>query len=86
MSKNRELINFADLERWLNETRVTEIECLVPTLTGVARGKILPRTEVTEDRGLPRPEAAAGRGAPRGQIGTRLPRGGERAGLQTLSR
>ena len=28
---------FAELEQWLNERRVTEIECLVPDLTGVAR-------------------------------------------------
>ena len=27
---------FSDLEQWLNERRVTEIECLVPDLTGVA--------------------------------------------------
>ena len=34
---------FAELETWLNNRHVTEIECLVPDLTGVARGKILPR-------------------------------------------
>ena len=34
--------NFNELETWLNEKRVTEVECLVPDLTGVARGKILP--------------------------------------------
>ena len=28
---------FAELEQWFNERRVTEIECLVPDLTGVAR-------------------------------------------------
>ena len=39
---NRENFSFSDLENWLNEQRVTEIECLVPDLTGVARGKILP--------------------------------------------
>jgi len=39
---------------------VTEIECLVPDLTGVARGKILPREKFTEDRGMrcPRPSSA----------------------------
>jgi len=36
-------MSFNDLEQWLNERRVTEVECLVPDLTGVARGKILPR-------------------------------------------
>ncbi|MEY4763541.1 MAG: hypothetical protein RI907_214 [Pseudomonadota bacterium] len=48
--------NFSDLEQWLNERRVTEIECLVPDLTGVARGKILPREKFTEDRGMRLPE------------------------------
>jgi glutamine synthetase len=48
--------NFSDLEQWLNERRVTEIECLVPDLTGVARGKILPREKFTEYRGMRLPE------------------------------
>src|SRR3954464_3092202 len=56
MSINRNLATFADLEHWLNENRVTEIECLVPDLTGVARGKILPREKFTEDRGMRLPE------------------------------
>ena len=30
------------LEEWLKDHRVTEVECLVPDLTGIARGKILP--------------------------------------------
>jgi len=42
--------SFSDLEQWLNDRHVTEIECLVPDLTGVARGKILPREKFTEDR------------------------------------
>ena len=55
----RENFTFSDLENWLNEHRVTEIECLVPDLTGVARGKILPREKFTEDRGMRLPEAVA---------------------------
>ncbi|HEX4511004.1 MAG TPA: glutamine synthetase family protein, partial [Burkholderiaceae bacterium] len=62
MLKNSELTNFADLEQWLNEHRVTEIECLVPDLTGVARGKILPREKFTEDRGMRLPEAIVAMG------------------------
>ncbi|HET6520320.1 MAG TPA: hypothetical protein VFG47_10985, partial [Geminicoccaceae bacterium] len=31
-----------DLTRWLKERRVTEVECLVADLNGIARGKILP--------------------------------------------
>jgi len=59
---SKELRTFSELERWLNERRVTEIECLVPDLTGVARGKILPRQKFTEDRGMRLPEAIVGMG------------------------
>src|ERR1700709_626323 len=54
--------SFSDLETWLNQRRVTEIECLVPDLTGVARGKILPREKFTEDRGMRLPEAIVAMG------------------------
>ncbi len=50
---------FAELEQWLNDRRVTEVECLAPDLTGVARGKILPREKFTEDRGMRLPEVVA---------------------------
>ena len=53
----KDSVTFSELEQWLNERRVTEIECLVPDLTGVARGKILPREKFTEDRGMRLPEA-----------------------------
>ncbi len=59
---NRDNFSFSELEQWLNEHRVTEIECLVPDLTGVARGKILPREKFTEDRGMRLPEAIVGMG------------------------
>ena len=58
----REDFSFADLEQWLDERRVTEIECLVPDLTGVARGKILPRERFTEDRGMRLPEVVVAMG------------------------
>jgi len=58
-SKN---MSFNDLEHWLNERRVTEVECLVPDLTGVARGKILPRAKFTEDRGMRLPQAIVAMG------------------------
>ncbi len=54
--------SFNDLEHWLNQRRVTEIECLVPDLTGVARGKILPREKFTEDRGMRLPQAIVAMG------------------------
>ena len=59
---NRDNFNFSELEQWLNQHRVTEIECLVPDLTGVARGKILPREKFTEDRGMRLPEAVVAMG------------------------
>ena len=57
---SRDNFTFSELENWLDEHRVTEIECLVPDLTGVARGKILPREKFTEDRGMRLPEAEVG--------------------------
>ncbi len=59
-SDNRKNWTFNDLEGWLNAQRITEIECLVPDLTGVARGKILPRNKFTEDRGMRLPESIIG--------------------------
>jgi len=59
---NKSNFTFSDLETWFNERRVTEIECLVPDLTGVARGKILPREKFTEDRGMRLPEAVVAMG------------------------
>jgi glutamine synthetase len=58
----RETFTFSELEHWLDQHRVTEIECLVPDLTGVARGKILPREKFTEDRGMRLPEAVVAMG------------------------
>lgn len=56
----RKNFTYSDMDLWLNEQRVTEIECLVPDLTGVARGKILPRGKFTEERGMRMPEAVLG--------------------------
>ncbi|BCM25021.1 glutamine synthetase family protein [Methyloradius palustris] len=52
--------NHVDMDRWLTENNVTEIECLVPDLTGVARGKILPREKFTTERAMRLPEAVLG--------------------------
>jgi type IV secretory pathway ATPase VirB11/archaellum biosynthesis ATPase len=48
--KARDQFNFSELEQWLDNKRVTEIECLVPDLTGVARSS--PKTAAC---GCPRP-------------------------------
>lgn len=45
------------IEQWLNENRITEIECLVPDMAGIARGKIVPRHKYDPEQGLRLPEA-----------------------------
>lgn len=45
------------IEHWLNENRITEIECLVPDMAGIARGKIVPRHKYDPEQGLRLPEA-----------------------------
>ncbi len=44
------------LKRWLRENRITEVECLVPDMTGNARGKIIPATKFSHDFGTRLPE------------------------------
>lgn len=49
-----------DFEQWLRGHRITEVECLVPDLTGIARGKILPMQKFLgslPDSGLRLPES-----------------------------
>jgi glutamine synthetase len=48
------------LEEFIKRHSVTEVECLVPDLSGIARGKILPAEKflrILRDRGLRMPEA-----------------------------
>ncbi len=58
--QQRENINFNEMEQWLNQKGVTEIECLVPDMTGSPRGKILPRAKFREERGMRLPEIVLG--------------------------
>ncbi len=44
------------LKRWLKDHRITEVECLVPDLTGNARGKIIPAAKFSHDYGTRLPE------------------------------
>ena len=44
------------LKRWLREHRITEVECLVPDITGNARGKIIPAAKFSTDYGTRLPE------------------------------
>jgi len=46
----------SELKRWLKERRITEVECLVPDLTGGARGKIIPAAKFSHDYGTRLPE------------------------------
>jgi glutamine synthetase len=45
-----------ELKRWLKDMRITEIECLVPDITGNARGKIVPAAKFSHDYGTRLPE------------------------------
>ena len=35
-------VHMSEMERWPREREITEVECLVPDMSGIARGKILP--------------------------------------------
>ncbi len=42
----------SELNRWLRENRITEVECLIPDMTGNARGKILPAGKFIAEDGM----------------------------------
>jgi len=44
------------LKRWLKDRQITEVECLVPDITGNARGKIIPAAKFSHDYGTRLPE------------------------------
>lgn len=51
-------MNSADsINAWLNQHSITEIECLIPDMTGLARGKVVPRHKYDPGEGLRLPEA-----------------------------
>ncbi|BEV71801.1 MULTISPECIES: glutamine synthetase family protein [unclassified Paludibacterium] len=51
-------MNPADsITSWLDQHRITEIECLIPDMTGLARGKVVPRHKYDPGEGLRLPEA-----------------------------
>jgi glutamine synthetase len=45
------------IQQWLDQQRITEIECLIPDMAGQARGKIVPRHKYDPAVGLRLPEA-----------------------------
>ncbi|WP_434629175.1 glutamine synthetase family protein [Chromobacterium sp. CV08] len=51
-------MNSADtINQWLDQHHITEVECLIPDMTGLARGKIVPRHKYNPAEGLRLPEA-----------------------------
>ncbi len=45
-----------ELQDWFKEHRITEVEAIVPDISGVARGKILPAHKYWQERGMRLPE------------------------------
>ncbi len=48
------------LEQFIREHKITEVECLIPDMSGIARGKILPAEKllrILRERGMPIPES-----------------------------
>lgn len=48
------------LEQFIREHQITEVECLIPDMSGIARGKILPASKflrILRERGMPIPES-----------------------------
>ncbi|HSR01326.1 MAG TPA: glutamine synthetase, partial [Methylophilaceae bacterium] len=56
----KEKAGFEKMSVWLNEHGITEVECLLPDMTGIPRGKILPRTKFHLDKGMRLPESILG--------------------------
>jgi len=52
-----------DIESWIKERSITEVECMVPDMAGIARGKILPTNKFLDNyrrQGLRLPESVFG--------------------------
>lgn len=45
------------LTKWLEENKITEIECITPDQTGIARGKIMPTDKFIDEKGIRLPES-----------------------------
>ncbi len=45
------------LTNWLKEHKITEVECLISDLTGIARGKISPTKKFLDEKGMRLPES-----------------------------
>jgi len=49
--------NLDQLSSWLKERKITEVECLISDLTGIARGKISPTNKFIAEGGMRLPES-----------------------------
>lgn len=45
------------LTKWLEDNKITEIECIMPDQTGIARGKIMPTDKFIAEKGIRLPES-----------------------------
>lgn len=52
-----EQTNIERISQWLSEHAITEVECLIPDMTGNARGKIIPARKYIREQGLRLPES-----------------------------
>ncbi len=49
--------DMATIEAWLKDHKISEVECLVPDMTGNARGKFIPAHQFTASREIKLPES-----------------------------
>ena len=45
------------IREWLRANKIDEIEAVVPDMTGIARGKLIPAHKYSEEAGMRLPEA-----------------------------
>ena len=45
------------IRQWLRDNRIDEIEAVIPDMTGIARGKLIPAHKYSEEIGMRLPEA-----------------------------
>ena len=51
MASTRAERNPDQIRNWMDQHRITEVECLIPDMAGQARGKIVPRHKYDPDVG-----------------------------------
>jgi glutamine synthetase len=53
-------MNIEQMKQWLVDQKITEIECLVPDIAGIARGKIMPAKKYFREDSIRLPESLFG--------------------------